>query len=69
MLGFVQQLQLGDIVISVETGQSQAEERRHALLDEMIILMVSLFHFIASITLFSLLPCCVFPYIFPNIEP
>ncbi|RLM77958.1 uncharacterized protein C2845_PM12G07270 [Panicum miliaceum] len=33
-------LQLGDIVISVETAQWQAEERGHSLLDEIRILMV-----------------------------
>uniref|UniRef100_A0A0D9VDZ1 Uncharacterized protein n=1 Tax=Leersia perrieri TaxID=77586 RepID=A0A0D9VDZ1_9ORYZ len=33
-------LQLGDIVISVETAQRQAEERGHTLLDEIRILMV-----------------------------
>ncbi|PUZ74764.1 hypothetical protein GQ55_1G091400 [Panicum hallii var. hallii] len=33
-------LQLGDIVISVETAQRQAEERGHSLLDEIRILMV-----------------------------
>ncbi|WVZ77247.1 hypothetical protein U9M48_025134 [Paspalum notatum var. saurae] len=33
-------LQLGDIVISVETARQQAEERGHALLDEIRILMV-----------------------------
>uniref|UniRef100_A0ACD5Z8G1 Uncharacterized protein n=1 Tax=Avena sativa TaxID=4498 RepID=A0ACD5Z8G1_AVESA len=33
-------LQLGDLVISVETARRQAEERGHALLDEMRILMV-----------------------------
>lgn len=33
-------LQLGDIVISVETARRQAEERGHALLDEMRILTV-----------------------------
>jgi ssRNA-specific RNase YbeY (16S rRNA maturation enzyme) len=37
---FLQQLQLGDIVISVETAQRQAEERGHTLLDETRILMV-----------------------------
>ncbi|XP_044968106.1 endoribonuclease YBEY, chloroplastic-like isoform X2 [Hordeum vulgare subsp. vulgare] len=33
-------LQLGDLVISVETARRQAEERGHALLDEIRILMV-----------------------------
>ncbi|CAO2045128.1 unnamed protein product [Urochloa humidicola] len=33
-------LQLGDIVISVETAQRQAEERGHTLLDEIRVLMV-----------------------------
>ncbi|KAF0934205.1 hypothetical protein E2562_023460 [Oryza meyeriana var. granulata] len=33
-------LQLGDIVISIETAQRQAEERGHTLLDEIRILMV-----------------------------
>jgi ssRNA-specific RNase YbeY (16S rRNA maturation enzyme) len=37
---FLQQLQLGDIVISVEMAQRQAEERGHTLLDETRILMV-----------------------------
>lgn len=40
---FLQQLQLGDIVISVETAQRQAGERGHTLLDEIRILMVGPF--------------------------
>jgi hypothetical protein len=42
---------LGDIVISVETAARQAEERGHALLDEIRILMVGLGIFV----LFSIL--------------
>jgi len=37
------QLQLGDIVISVDTAQRQAEERGHTLLDEIRILVVVFF--------------------------
>ena len=37
------QLQLGDIVISVDTAQRQAEERGHTLLDEIRILVVACF--------------------------
>ncbi|XBI95413.1 hypothetical protein VPH35_031881 [Triticum aestivum] len=40
LLLLVQQLQLGDLVISVDTARRQAEERGHALLDEIRILMV-----------------------------
>jgi hypothetical protein len=65
MLGLVQQLQLGDLVISVETACRQAEERGHTLLDEMRILTVSLFRLLlASYPLFLLLLWChVFPFI------
>jgi ssRNA-specific RNase YbeY (16S rRNA maturation enzyme) len=45
---FLQQLQLGDIVISVETARRQAEERGHTLLDETRILMVSMFHLVGT---------------------
>ena len=37
----MEQLLLGDLVISVETAARQAEERGHTLLDEMRILVVS----------------------------
>jgi ssRNA-specific RNase YbeY (16S rRNA maturation enzyme) len=40
MFVFVWQLQLGDIVISIDTAQRQAEERGHTLHDEIRILMV-----------------------------
>jgi rRNA maturation RNase YbeY len=38
-------LQLGDIVISIDTAQRQAEERGHTLHDEIRILMVCFAHF------------------------
>ncbi|GJN19383.1 hypothetical protein PR202_gb06656 [Eleusine coracana subsp. coracana] len=41
------ELQLGDIVISVETARRQAEERGHTLVDEIRILMVSMFYLIS----------------------
>ena len=49
---------LGDIVISVETAARQAEERGHALLDEIRILMVGLGIFV----LFSILFFSIFSY-------
>jgi hypothetical protein len=49
MLCLVQQVQLGDLVISVETSWRQAEERGPTLLDEMRILMVSTVYFTYSI--------------------
>jgi hypothetical protein len=55
----VQQLQLGDLVISVETAQRQAEERGHTLLDEMRILTVSLFCLLLASHFFFIIgvPC------------
>lgn len=62
MLCLVQQLQLGDIVISVETARRQAKERGHTLLDEIRILMVSLLHsLLASLFFFVLRYPCAYP--------
>lgn len=47
------QLQLGDIVISVETARRQAEERGHTLLDEIRILMVGLFSSLYFLIMFN----------------
>ncbi|XP_044957344.1 uncharacterized protein LOC123408259 [Hordeum vulgare subsp. vulgare] len=42
-------LQLGDLVISVETARRQAEERGHALLDEIRILMDLISNYVWSV--------------------
>jgi len=49
----LRQLQLGDIVISVETARRQAEERDHTLLDEIRILMVGLFSSLYFLIMFN----------------
>ena len=49
----LRQLQLGDIVISVETARRQAEERGHTLLDEIRILMVGLFSSLYFLIMFN----------------
>jgi hypothetical protein len=54
---------LGDIVISVETAARQAEERGHALLDEIRILMVGLGIFVLFSILFYFFNFFVFYYL------